>query len=108
MKAKLDTFLCKADEDTRKQTTEIQNHTGTAESKMDAMKTKYKSKKQFIKPKPTYQKESVQHTSSKTIIGCRYCGKTHRKDQCSAYCKLCFLLQQTRSFCLCLFVLQTN
>ena len=53
-------LLCEADEDTRKQTTEIQKHTGTAESKADAIKTMNKSKKQFIKPKPTYQKQPVQ------------------------------------------------
>ena len=55
-------LLCKADEDTIKQTTEIQKHTGTAESKVDAIKTKYKGKKQFTKSKPTYQvKASVLH-----------------------------------------------
>ena len=63
--------------------------TGNAESKADAIKTKYKSKKQFTKPKPTYQKQSVQQSSSKTIRGCRYCGKTHGKGQCSAYGKIC-------------------
>ena len=64
-------LLCKADEDTRKQTTEIQKHTCTAESKS-------KSKKQFTMPKPTYQNQSEQ-SSFKTIRGCRYCGNTHGK-----------------------------
>ena len=82
-------LLCKADEDTIKQTTEIQKHTGTAESKVDAIKTKYKGKKQFTKSKPAYQKQSVQQSSSKTVRGCRYCGKTHGKGQCPAYGKIC-------------------
>ena len=59
-------LLCKADEDTIKQTTEIQKHTGTVESKVDAIKTKYKGKKQFTKSKPAYQKQSVQQSSSAT------------------------------------------
>ena len=82
-------LLCKTDKDTRKQTTEIQKQTDTGESKVGAIKTKYKSKKQFTKPKPTYQKQSVQQSSSKTIRGCHYCGKTHSKGQCPAYGKIC-------------------
>ena len=63
-------LLCKADEDARKQTTEIQKHTGTAEGNVDAIKTNYKSRKQFTKPEggfPVIAETTRNHTFSKEI-----------------------------------------
>ncbi|CAB4026741.1 Transposon Ty3-G Gag-Pol poly [Paramuricea clavata] len=62
-------LLCKADEDTRKQTDENQKHTVDSDNKIGAVK--------------------VNGSKFPKFKSCRYCGKLHDRGQCPAYSKVC-------------------
>jgi hypothetical protein len=91
-------LLCKADEDTRKQTDEIQNHTVDSDNKIGAVKVngKYKRRKQNNqtrnctkyeqRPKSKYSNQTKGSKFPK-FKSCRYCGKLHDREQCPAYGK---------------------
>ena len=93
-------LLCRVDEDTRKQTEEIQKHTVDSDTKVGAVKVKakYNSRKQNnqtinsskypLRPKSKYSKESRESQFPK-LNSCKYCGKMHNKGQCPAYGKVC-------------------
>ncbi|CAB4045301.1 Hypothetical predicted protein, partial [Paramuricea clavata] len=92
-------LLCKADEDTRKQTDEIQKHTVDSDNKIGAVKVngKYNRKqnnqtrnntKYEQRPKSKYFKETKGSKFSK-FKPCRYCSKLHDRGQCPAYGKVC-------------------
>jgi hypothetical protein len=102
-------LLCKSDEDTRKQTDEIQKHTVDYDNKIGAVKVngKYKSRKRSNKtrnstkyehrPKSKYFNETKGSKFPK-FKSCRYCGKLHDRGQCPAYGNVCTFCGKSNNF----------
>ena len=89
--------LCKADEDIRKQTDEIQKHAIQTDAKVGSVKVKQKYKNRSHnnqarnssqyeqKFKSKYSKKNKESKSK----SCTYCGKIHERGPCPAYGKAC-------------------
>ena len=82
-------LLCKADEDTRKQTSEIQRNTlDGINIKIDNIKMGHKNYTKHARSSKDTHKQAI-HPGKQKKNSCHYCGKVHPKGKCPAYGKVC-------------------